>query len=85
MNTDTLSKGPEVHFAGAKDQACFTRNTHVDERRHLFVKITLLWSVGDYLERFKRYVTRSRLYAGKIFKGLGFNGNRQVDSTGKDR
>ena len=41
MDNVISSKGPEVHFARAKDQACFTRNMHVEERRHLFVKLTL--------------------------------------------
>ena len=34
-------------------------------------------NIDNVYTKFKRYVTRSRLYAGKIFKGLGFNGNRR--------
>ena len=41
-------------------------------------------SVGNYLERFKRYVIRSRLYAGKIFKGLDITVTVEVDSTEKN-
>ena len=63
----------------------FTRNMHVEDRRHLFVKITLWWSVGDYLERFKRYAPRVAYTRVKYLRVWDITVTVKVDSTEKNR
>ena len=55
----------------AKDQAHFTRDMHVRGWYHLFVKNTLWWSVGNYLEWFKKVWHPESPMKGKNISGFG--------------